>query len=133
MKFYIYILLASLLLLSNSLFAQIKEYSFESVEQAVDKDPKHIVIFIHTDWCGYCKSMENTTFKNPKIINKLNTDFYFITFNAEKQETITFRDREFKFIPNGKKLGVHQLALELGMINNTISYPILTVLNDKYV
>ncbi len=114
------------------LSAQIRAKDFESIEQAIDKDPKFIIIFIHTDWCTYCKSMENTTLKNPKIVNKLNKHFYFISFNAETRETVYFRDREFRFIPNGKKSGVHQLALELSMINNTISYPTLTVLNDKY-
>ncbi|MEW7292656.1 thioredoxin family protein [Aquimarina sp. 2304DJ70-9] len=133
MKLYLKILFfISFLIISNVLSAQIKEQDFESIEQTVDKDPKFIIIFIHTDWCMYCKSMENSTFKNPEIINKLNNDFYFISFNAENQETVFFREREFKYIPNGKKTGVHQLAIELGMINNKISYPTLTILNDKY-
>ncbi len=119
-------------MLSTILIAQVKEQNFEAIEQAINDNPKHIVVFIHTDWCAYCKNMENTTFKNSKIVEKLNTDFYFVSLNAEARETIHFRNREFKFIPNGKKTGVHQLALELAMIDSKISYPTLTVLNEKY-
>lgn len=113
-------------------YGQITLQNFESLETAVKKDPRPIVVFVHTDWCMYCKSMKNTTFKNEEIVQKLNNQFYFISLNAETQKTIHFGKRDFKFIPNGHKSGVHQLALELGTINGSIAYPTLTILNSDY-
>jgi len=119
-------------LLTQVSFAQLQQNSFENVEELIEKDPKPIVVFIHTDWCMYCKSMTKHSLKNKEIANTLNEDFYFISFNAEQKEPIRFRNHEFSFIPNGHKTGVHQLALELGKINGRIAYPTLVILNSEY-
>ncbi|WP_062059706.1 thioredoxin family protein [Aquimarina longa] len=112
--------------------AQIKLHSFESLEYKMEIAPKPIVVFIHTDWCIYCKNMENTTLKNSHIIQKLNTNFYFISLNAESRESIIFLNNTFNFQPNGHRTGVHELAKELATVNNKIGYPTLTILNNKY-
>ncbi len=126
------VLVFGLILVHTTLSAQIKMQKFESIEKAITKESRPIVIFIHTDWCKYCLTMENTTFKNKEIIQTLNDKFYFISFNAESKKPIHFRDYDFKFIPNGRKTGIHELAIQLGTVNGEVSYPTLTILNDKY-
>jgi len=112
--------------------SQIQTTDFNTIESIVKNDPKPIVVFIHTDWCKYCKVMQQTTFKDTDVVNRLNTDFYFISLDAESKETIRFRNHNFDFIPNGNKSGVHQLALELGKIKNQISYPSVVLLNSNF-
>jgi len=126
---FIFIILSTFISIGQS---QIKTTDFNTIESIVKNDPKPIVVFIHTDWCRYCKVMQQTTFKDPKVLNRLNTDFYFISFDAESKETVRFRNHNFEFIPNGNKSGVHQLALELGKINNQISYPSVVLLNSDF-
>lgn len=75
--------------------------------------------------------MKQTTFKNQEIIEKLNSDFYFIDLNAEEKRDITFDNHIFKYQPSGNNVGVHELALQLGTMNNQIVYPVLCVLNEK--
>lgn len=75
--------------------------------------------------------MKTTTFKNQEIIEKLNSNFYFIDFNAEEKRDITFNNQIFKYKPSGNNVGVNELALQLGTINGQIVYPILCVLNEK--
>lgn len=75
--------------------------------------------------------MKSTTFKNQEIIQSLNSDFYFIDFNAEEKQDISFNNQMFKYQPTGNNVGVHELALELGTMNNQIVYPVLCVLNEK--
>ena len=75
--------------------------------------------------------MKTTTFKNQEIIQSLNSDFYFIDFNAEEKRDIFFGGKTFKYQPTGNNVGVHELALQLGTMNNQIVYPVLCVLNDK--
>ncbi|CAA9195120.1 thioredoxin family protein [Flavobacterium collinsii] len=112
-------------------FCQLKGRTFEEVDALQQTQKRKIIVFIHTDWCQYCQRMKSTTFKNQEIIEKLNSDFYFVDFNAEEKREITFNNQIFKYKPTGNNVGVHELALQLGTINNQIVYPVLCVLDEK--
>ncbi|OMQ12429.1 thioredoxin family protein [[Flexibacter] sp. ATCC 35103] len=112
-------------------FCQLKGRSFEVVDSLQQIQKKKIIVFIHTDWCKFCQRMKQTTFKNQEIIEKLNSDFYFVDFNAEEKRDVRFNNQIFKYKPSGNNVGVHELALQLGTINNQIVYPVLCVLNEK--
>lgn len=112
-------------------FCQLKTSTFEEVDSLQQIQKRKTIIFIHTDWCQFCQRMKATTFKNQEIIDKLNSDFNFIDFNAEEKREITFQNQTFKFKPTGNNVGVHELALQLGIINKQITYPVLCVLNEK--
>ena len=119
------------LAITSTGFCQLKNRSFEEVDSLQYIQKKKIIVFIHTDWCQFCQRMKNTTFKNQEIIEKLNSDFYFIDLNAEEKRDIIFNNQVFKYKPSGNNVGVHELALQLGTINNQIVYPVLCVLNEK--
>ena len=116
---------------SQSLVAQLKTYRFEQIDSLQLVEKRAVIVFIHTDWCQFCQAMKAKTFKNEQVISKLNQKFYFVDFNAEEQRTIWFNNTVYKFKPSGNNVGLHELALELGTINNQISYPTLCVLNYK--
>ncbi|NLA23335.1 MAG: DUF255 domain-containing protein, partial [Bacteroidales bacterium] len=66
------------LLISVNIIAQNQTISTEtesinwlSIEQAEElhkAQPKTIFIDMYTDWCGWCKRLDQTTFSNPAII-----------------------------------------------------------------
>ena len=112
-------------------FCQLKSNSFEEIDILQQIQKRKTIVFIHANWCQFCQRMKSTTFKNQEIIEKLNLDFYFVDFNAEDKRDISFNNRVFKYKPSGNNVGVHELALELGTMNNQIVYPILCVLNEK--
>lgn len=112
-------------------FCQLQSRSFEAIDSLQQLQKRKIVVFIHTDWCQFCQRMKNTTFKNREIIESLNSEFYFINLNAEEKRDIVFNNQVFKFQPSGNNVGVHELALQLGTMNNQIVYPVLCVLNEK--
>ncbi len=116
------------LIIANQIFAQINTYTFEQAEKLSIENPKPFVIFIHTNWCKICKMMENTTFKNKDVIQNLNQNFYFISFNAEDKKEIQFHQNTFKFKPKGTNSGIHELAELLS--NQT--YPTITILHPDY-
>jgi len=116
------------LLIADKNFAQLNTHTFEHAEKLSIENPKPFVIFIHTDWCKICKIMENTTFKSKGIIEQLNKNFYFISFNAEDKKDIKFNKNTFNFKPKGTNSGVHELAELLS--NQT--YPTITILNSDY-
>ncbi|WP_269240966.1 thioredoxin family protein [Flavobacterium limnophilum] len=113
-------------------FAQLKTYSFEEAEKLSKENPKPFVVFIHTSWCKYCKMMENSTFKNPEIIQLSNTDFYFISLDAETKTTIHFNNHAFRFKPNGQNTGIHELATVLATIDSQVVYPTVTILQTDF-
>ena len=113
-------------------FAQLKTYSFEEAEKLAKENPKPFVVFIHTSWCKYCKMMENSTFKNPEIIHLLNSDFYFISLDAESKNDIHFNNLTFQFKPKGQNTGIHELATALATINSQVVYPTITILKSDF-
>ena len=112
-------------------FAQLKTLTFEEAERIALQNPKPIVVFIHTNWCNYCKMMENSTFKNKEVIHLLNEGFYFVAFNAETKHKITFNNYTFQYQPTGPNSGIHELATALATIDNHVSYPTIAILDDK--
>lgn len=113
-------------------FAQLKIHTFEEAEKLCKENPKPFVVFIQTSWCQYCKMMENSTFKNSEVINLLNTDFYFISLDAESKTAIHFNNYLFQFKPNGQNTGIHELATALATINSQVVYPTVTILQTDF-
>jgi len=113
-------------------FAQLKTHTFEEAEKLSKENPKPFVVFIHTDWCQYCKMMENSTFKNPEIIAILNNNFYFISLDAESKNDIHFNNHTFQFIPKGQNTGIHELATSLATIDSQVVYPTVTILQTDF-
>ena len=127
-KLFLFILFFSV---TSTGFCQLKSRSFEEVDSLQQIQKRKIIVFIHTDWCQFCQRMKSTTFKNQEIIGKLNSEFYFIDLNAEEKRDIMFNNQVFKYQPSGNNVGVHELALQLGTMNDQIVYPVLCVLNEK--
>jgi len=110
---------------------QLNTSSFESIDSLQKVEYRPVVVFIHTDWCKYCQQMKHTTFKNQEVVNELNSKFYFVDFNGESKDEITYLGNKFKYNPTGAKAGVHELAQELGTIKGKLNYPCICILNAK--
>lgn len=95
--------------------------------KALGKTPKKIFVDIYTNWCGWCKKMDQETFEKEPIASYLNEHFYPVKLNAEQREPIQFRDKTFKFIAQGRR-GYHELAAAL--LNGKMSYPTVVFLNE---
>lgn len=126
-----YLFWACIFLQAQPVWSQMKTYSFEQIDSLQKIEKRNVVVFIHTDWCKYCQTMQNTTFKNDSIIYKLNTQFYFIDLNAEQKENIVFNGRTFKYKPTGTNTGIHELAEQLATVDNQEAYPTLCFLNSN--
>ena len=101
--------------------------SFEEAEKLSNVAKKPILISVHTEWCGWCKKMEITTFKDPQITSYINSYFYPIHYDAETSDTITFRGKTYTNPHPGQKRSTHSLAPEI--MGTSRSYP-TTILMD---
>jgi thioredoxin-related protein len=129
-----YIFLLGILLISTSnLVAQPKSLvKWMSLEEAValqEKQPKTILIDAYTDWCGWCKVMDTTTFADPNIAGYINNMFYPVKFNAETTDTIVYRGKTYVNDQGGRR-PPHQLAVEL--LKGNMSYPTLVYIDDQF-
>ena len=111
--------------------AQLPQISFYQLDSLQKTESRNVVVLIHTDWCKYCRAMEETTFKNPAVVKILSSKFYFVTLNAEEKHDIFFNGHTFKFKPTGSGIGVHELAEQLGTVKGDMVFPTLCFLNSK--
>lgn len=104
--------------------------SFDHLTDSLRKERRPLLIFIHTDWCKYCKIMEVKTFTDPLVVGILNKSFYCLDLNAEETHTLIFLNKKYKFKPSGMNTGVQELAEILGTEKGKLSYP-TTVFFDQ--
>ncbi|MCQ2317640.1 MAG: DUF255 domain-containing protein [Bacteroidales bacterium] len=104
--------------------------SFEEAVKLNETAPKKIFIDVFTEWCGWCKRMDQTTFINKDVIEYMNENFYAVKFDAEQSDTIVFAGYTFvnQGGMNGRK-GTHQLAATL--LQGKMSYPSYVFMNEK--
>ena len=102
--------------------------TWEEAMEAFDQNPKPIMIDVWTTWCGWCKKMDDATFKNEVIAEKLNERFYAVKMNGEMKRNVDFRGKTYKFVASGRR-GYHELPA--GLMNGKMSYPTIVFLSDK--
>ncbi len=100
---------------------------FEEAVSKSEKAPKKLFIDIYTDWCGWCKKMDKTTFAEPEVAKYINENFYPVKLNAETRDSILFRDKVFKYIPDYK---ANELAISL--LSGKMGYPSYVLLDESF-
>ena len=84
------------LIFNLSLHSDSQNIEWLSFEQAIvkfNKEPKEMFIDVYTNWCGWCKRMDQTTFRDPEIVKLLTGNYYCVKVNAEmKKELILNQD-----------------------------------------
>ena len=107
--------------------SEIKWHTIQEAEKLFNKSPRPIFIDTYTDWCGWCKKMDNETFTDPVIAEILNSKFYPVKFNAEGKESVTFMGQTF--INDGTAGRAHQLAIAL--LQGQLSYPTVVFMTKE--
>lgn len=108
---------------------RIKWYSFEDAYQLNKKKPKKLFVDVYTDWCGWCKKMDNETFVNPVIVKYMNKHYYCVKLDAERKDTVIIDGVVFANPnPTGRRSS-HKLAIDL--LKGNMSYPSYVFLNEK--
>ncbi|WP_299062826.1 thioredoxin family protein [uncultured Polaribacter sp.] len=125
------------LVFTDDLKAQNKKINwlnFQQLEDSLAIKPKKVFINFHTDWCVYCKKMDEAAFKDPEVIQKLNSEFYAVKMNSESRKPITFDGKIYTNKEIGKKRKpIHEIPLLLGnRKNKPFSLPLTILLDEKF-
>ena len=135
MKRAVYIATLFSLLIKGAILAQSSELTstdFSQLESLQAQEARHTLVFLYTDWCRICAAMKKTTLKDAQVVEKLNSDFYFVPFNGEGKEEVVFLGKEFVYKPNGLETGTHELAVQLATIDGKVAYPSVVLLDEQY-
>jgi len=103
--------------------------SFEEAMSLNEEEPKHFFVDVYTDWCGWCKKMDASTFVDPVIVKLMNEHFYAVKLDAEQKDTIMFQGQAFvNPDPDGRRSS-HQMAQAL--LKGKMSYPSFVFLSSE--
>lgn len=87
------VILGLLLFACSVAFSQDMEYfqgSVAELKAAAKKSKKPFFVDFYTDWCGYCKKMDASTFRDPEVLKLVEDHFLAYKLNAEKGEGPAF-------------------------------------------
>ncbi|MBO9703196.1 MAG: DUF255 domain-containing protein [Sporocytophaga sp.] len=98
---------------------EVKWLSYDEAIKRNAKKPRKIFIDVYTDWCGWCKKMDQATLNDPRIAGYLNKKYYAVKLNAESGKMIKYK---------GKDISEKDLARS---IFNATGYPTTVYLDSK--
>lgn len=96
----------------------LKWLSFDEAQAIAAKEKKTILVDVYTDWCGWCKKMDATTYGDPKVMKYLAQKYVIAKLNPEEEGTVTVQ---------GKKITKQEFAQAVGVKG----FPTLVFFNDK--
>ncbi len=94
---------------------------FAQLDSLLTVAPRETLLFIHTDWCSYCRKMEQEIFTKKEIVLLINEHYYAVHLDAESIQDFAFDNSIWKPKSKRKKTGqYHPLALQLLQGRNII-------------
>ena len=125
-------IIISFLLIASTFQAQ--EVNWISLDEALTmqkKFPKPIFVDVYTDWCGPCKQLDKTTFRDPKFVEEINTNYYAVKFNAEGNSVVNYKNKKYsnpQFDPNRQgRNAMHEFTIFLELKG----YPTMFIFDKK--
>lgn len=98
---------------------QINWVSIEEAERLTKEVPKKIFVDVYTDWCGWCKRMDASTFSDEAVIDYVNEHYYAVKLNAESKESISLK-------------GMDTNGIELARSFRVTGYPTIVFIDETF-
>lgn len=116
--------------ISGSEDTEIKWVNFDEAVKLNSAHPRKIFIDVYTPWCGWCKKMDETTYKDPGIVSYLNKNYYAVRLDAETADTFHFKDHKFYNVKPHTRGYANELASSL--LDNKLAYPTTVYMDENF-
>ena len=93
--------------------------SIDEAEKLTKENPRKIFVDVYTNWCGWCKRMEATTFSDEAVVDYVNKNYYAVKLNAESQDNISLK-------------GMNTNGVELARSFRVSSYPTVVFIDETF-
>jgi thioredoxin-related protein len=104
----------------------IKWMSLSEAEKMNTRKKKKIFIDIYTDWCGWCKRLDATTYQDAAVVKYVNDNYYAVKLNAETKDTISFRGVKYAYDAGSR---INMVSPQF--LGSQPGYPTLTYLDEN--
>jgi len=82
-------------------------FGFDRGISLSQKQSKPMLVDFYTDWCHWCKVMDEKTFNNPEVKAFLNFHFITVRIQAEdKKAFLTYKGKKYNHVEFSKAAGV---------------------------
>ncbi|MEX2641404.1 MAG: thioredoxin fold domain-containing protein [Balneolales bacterium] len=93
-------------------------YTLEEAQEKTSDDNKKIMVFVYTEWCGYCRRMDREVYSDEEVMQIFSDYYYPVRLNAESDKQVRF---------NGQSFSESELARAFGVT----SYPTAVFLDGE--
>ena len=87
--------------------------SFDAAVAKAQKENKHVVVDVYTNWCGWCKVMDRQTYGNDDVAAYLTENFALAKVNGESAAKLMWQ---------GKALTEREFAKAVGVTGYPATY-----------
>lgn len=128
---YIRVLLLTIgLFVAGDSLSQIKPVSITAIDSLMIREAKPILILLTTEWCRYCH-MQKAQIQKNKTLNQRASNFYYVEFDAESRNSVSFHGATYSYKPTGYHIGTHELAQKLNG-SGKLTFPTWVLLDADY-
>jgi len=114
---------------TNAQQAKVDWLTWEEALERNQNDKRKFLVDVYTNWCGWCKKMEKTTFSTKHIADYINANYHPVKFNAEQKADIIFNNKQYKYVGSFGRKGYHELAREI--MRGKMSYPTVVFIDEN--
>jgi len=100
--------------------------SWKEIDHALRQMQKPLLIDVYTDWCHYCKQMDNSVYQHDSVVQYLQRNYYRYKLNAEGNDTLRWNGKLFQYHQLYK---VHEMAIYVS--GGNVAYPITAVIDTN--
>jgi thioredoxin-related protein len=65
---------------------------YDAAIEEAKKHKKHVLVDFATSWCGWCKKMMATTYKDSQVVNTIGRDFVAAMVDGESYNVLRLKD-----------------------------------------
>ena len=80
--------------------------TFDAAVAKAQKENKHLIVDVYTNWCGWCKVMDRQTYGNPDVAAYLSEHFVLAKVNGESPAALTWQGKDLTERGFAKSVGV---------------------------